>query len=107
MVLEMVGAGVSALPLKKAKRIPAQSTHMAGGRIPSAKLEIMLAGGNTKLFGLDPKARAGVSPSPLSMGVEARMQAIANRSWWSLIETFEQILNTSRADRRGGRGRRG
>jgi len=108
MVLEMVSVGVSALPLKKTRRVPAQSTHVAHGHISSAKLETMLAGTNNKLLGLDPIARAGISLSPLkSVGIEARRDAMANRFWSSLFETFEQILNTSRADRPGVRGRRG
>jgi glycosyltransferase involved in cell wall biosynthesis len=56
MILEMIGPRVSALSLKRASKVLAYSTRMAGGRVPHAKLEIVPAGVNTEMFSPDPEA---------------------------------------------------
>lgn len=57
MVLEMVGPRVSPISLRRASRVLAYSTMMAGGRVPAKKLEIVPAGVDTALFAPDPEAR--------------------------------------------------
>jgi glycosyltransferase involved in cell wall biosynthesis len=57
MVLEMVGPRVSTMSLRRASKVLAYSTLMAGGRVPSEKLEIVPAGVNTELFATDPRGR--------------------------------------------------
>ena len=56
MVLEMIGPRVSALSLKKASRVLAYSTLMAGGRVPTEKLTIVPAGVDTDAFAPDSEA---------------------------------------------------
>jgi glycosyltransferase involved in cell wall biosynthesis len=54
MVLEMVGPRVSPVSLKRANKVLAYSTIMAGGRVPRDKLEIVSAGVDTAAFQPDP-----------------------------------------------------
>lgn len=60
MILEMIGPRVSALSLKRAKKVLAYSKLMAGGRVPADKLEVVPAGVDTEMFAPDFDAGARV-----------------------------------------------
>jgi glycosyltransferase involved in cell wall biosynthesis len=60
MVLEMIGPRVSAMSLRRASKVLAYSSIMAGGRVPADKLEIVPAGVDTNMFVPNPEAGARV-----------------------------------------------
>lgn len=56
MILEMIGPRVSHMSLKRASKVLAYSTAMAGGRVPRGKLELVPAGVDTDTFAPDQAA---------------------------------------------------
>jgi len=56
MILEMIGPRVSHLSLKRASKVLAYSTAMAGGRVPREKLQLVPAGVDTDAFAPDQAA---------------------------------------------------
>jgi glycosyltransferase involved in cell wall biosynthesis len=63
MVLEMIGPRVSPVSLRRADKVLAYSTVMAGGRVPGEKLEIVPAGVDTDIFRPNPNAGTRVRKS--------------------------------------------
>jgi glycosyltransferase involved in cell wall biosynthesis len=60
MVLEMVGPRVSSMSLRRATKVLAYSNIMVGGRVPRAKLEVVPAGVDTRMFSPDAESGARV-----------------------------------------------
>jgi alpha-maltose-1-phosphate synthase len=56
MILEMIGPRVSSMSLKRASKVLAYSSAMAGGRVPREKLELVPAGVDTETFTPDQAA---------------------------------------------------
>ena len=99
MVLEMIGPRVSPVSLKRANRVLAYSTFMAGGRVPRNKLEIVPAGVDTETFRSDPAAGARTR-GKLGLGDEFVAGYVGTFQLWHGVNSLLSAVKKLRSEGR-------